>query len=165
MAVKDSRDLWKNDPEYELGKVVDIEQDRAVIELDTKEACQHCQAQVICQPDKSGRRILRLKNTLGARVGDLVRIESSDRNHIILAFLQYGLPLASFVLTIFMLNIWVESYPWQIPLELGHFILGLLALLVTGLGIRWLCGQLIKHDFAIFELIAIEKSTEHSSLR
>jgi len=163
MTAQDSRDLWKNDPEYELGQVVAIEQDLAVIELDTKEACQHCQARVICQPDKRGRRILRLKNSLGAQIGDQVRIESSDRNHIILAFLQYGLPLASFILTIFMLNVWVESYPWQIPLEVGHFILGILALFITGLGIRWLCGQLIKHDFAIFELKAIEKSGEHIS--
>jgi positive regulator of sigma E activity len=78
----------------ELGKIIRVEDDRAVIHMDARGGCKSCGMNAYCHATGTGRRELRLG--LGGKeyaAGDIVEIETPARSLLTAAFLVFILPL------------------------------------------------------------------------
>mgnify|MGYP006279483825 CR=1 FL=1 len=137
---------------FERGIVKSIEDDYAIIILQEHEACQHCHAKVICKPGKSGQREVKLKNTIGAQKGDKVLLESSDKEHIKLTFMQYGIPLLGFFLGLFLSYQLIDKFPFDLSHEVGSFLSGLVLLGVASFGSYIWCQSKSDSGFAVLQL-------------
>jgi len=151
----------KNNPEnpksdeiydgFETGVVKSIKGDYAVITLQEHGACEHCHAKAICKPSQGNQREVKLKNTLNASEGDKVLLESSDKQHIKLTFMQYGIPLLGFFLGLLLSYQLIDKFPLSLSREFGSFLSGLILLglssLLTYFWCRWKQG-----DFTVLEM-------------
>ncbi len=79
----------------EEGKVIKIEGDLAQVEVERKSACGTCRA---CTLGTGNTMITEAENSLGAKIGQRVRVEISSREILRGAFLIYILPLLSLIL-------------------------------------------------------------------
>lgn len=137
---------------YEVGEVVELRGSLAGVEMTTSDACQTCGARGLCRPDSKGRRILFVKNSLDARIGDRVRIYQSGKNQLRLALFQYGLPLIAFLIMVVFVSQLSEGTIAGIPGDLFSFLMGLIALMGAGfIGRRW-CRRMASRDFAVFSI-------------
>jgi positive regulator of sigma E activity len=138
--------------DFEIGTIIELLDDIAIVEVPESDQCHSCGARMICRPAGKERRILRLRNTLHAAVGDRILIEQSDRNQLILAFMQYGLALLAFLITIVLASRFVSKPVLGIPAELLQFGIALVALLGAGLVCRFWAKRTSASDFAVFSM-------------
>jgi len=120
------------EPEVELGLVIGLRGEYAEVEMQSGDACHECGARVICRPNASGKRILYIRNTLNAGIGDSVFIEQSGANQLRLASMQYGLPMISFLVGLFTGNLILPVTFLHVPKDIASFLLGLLFLIFSG---------------------------------
>ena len=129
MKNKFKKDPITSEEGFEKGLVKErLDSDLVKIILESKEACDHCHAKVICQPNESGKREVILSNDLDAKEGDIVLLESSDLSHIKVTAMQYGLPLLGFLLGLFISHSIIQTTYWGLPSELIDFFAGILGL-------------------------------------
>jgi len=121
----------KNYTDYEIGKVVDLEGNDALLEIEESEACAGCHAKVVCSAGKEGNRCMRLKNTLGAKIGDQVAFDTSESQQLAINTMQFGLPLAGFLIGLFG-YFYLLAEKFALPKEIGAFATGLLLMLLAG---------------------------------
>lgn len=76
----------------ETGKVVKINKNRATVLIELPQSCDSCEFAKFCRIDKKGREIV-CRNEKGAKVGDLVQIDTSNKNVFKAIFLNFVLPL------------------------------------------------------------------------
>jgi len=145
------------DQDFEIGEVVEIKGDRAGIELVESNNCHSCGARMICRPGDSGKRILYLKNTLNTQIGDRILIEQSDKNQLKLAFMQYGLPLLSFLLAVLVANYLIFGSYLGIPSDILQFGIGLVVLAIAGLISRSWAKRKAAGGFSVFSMKEICK--------
>ncbi len=138
--------------DFEIGKVIEVQDGFAKVELADTETCHTCGARLICLPQGSGKRILRLKNSLHAPIGSKVRIEQSDKKQLILGMMQYGLPTAGFVIGVVGANQLITHPMRGIPADLIQFGVGLILLIITGLIVRLWCKSRASKGFAVFTM-------------
>lgn len=76
----------------EMGLVIGLREDYAIVNIKRKSACGSCKA---CEMGKTGQNEMNVevKNTLGAQVGDNVMIEMQTPDILKAAFLVYMIPL------------------------------------------------------------------------
>ena len=144
--------------EFETGVVRDIRNAIAEVELYSNEACDHCGAKHICRPGADGKRILRIPNTLGAKVGDTVNIEQQGANQLRLTTIQYGLPLLSFLLGVVIGSLVLPDAILLLPRDLSSFLLGIALLLLSGLFIRHWTKRKARQNFHVFRMDSILNS-------
>ena len=78
----------------EVGRVIRIEGNRGIIQMDAKGGCRSCGMNMYCQSTGSGNRELSLE--LGEGVyspGDIVEVETPARSYLMASFLVFILPL------------------------------------------------------------------------
>jgi len=138
--------------DFEIGKIVEINGDVASVELLENDHCHSCGAKMICRPGDTGRRILKLRNTLNASVGNRILIEQSDKNQLKLAFMQYGFPLLGFLITIIIASSLIKKSVVGIPAELLQFGIACIALLLAGLLSRIWANRKSSTDFSVFSM-------------
>ncbi len=141
--------------EFETGVVRGIRDEIAEVELHSNEACDHCGAKHICRPGANGKRILRLPNTLGAKVGDTVNIEQQGANQLRLTTIQYGLPLLSFLIGVFIGSLVLPDSMLFLPRDLSSFLMGIALLLLSGLFIRHWTTHKSRQNFHVFRMDSI----------
>ena len=138
--------------DFEIGKVIEVQDGFAKVELADTEGCHTCGARLICHPQSSGKRILRLKNSLHAPIGSKVQIEQSDKRQLILGLMQSGLPTAGFVIGVVGTNQRITHPIHGIPADLIQFGIGLIVLIITGLIVRLWCKSRAAKGFAVFTM-------------
>ena len=138
--------------DFETGIIIDLESNIADIELPENDQCHSCVARMICRPGDSGKRILKLKNTLNAKIGDKILIEQSDKNQLKLAFMQYGFPLLAFLVAIILAGFFIKVPFVGIPPEILQFIIAVLILILAGLLTRYWANKKASADFSIFSM-------------
>jgi len=138
--------------EFETGIIIGIENDIATVELQENEQCHSCGARMICHPGDSGKRVLKLQNTLNAEIGDKILIDQSEKNQLRLAFMQYGFPLLGFLVTVLITGLFVKNSIVGIPSEVFQFIIALGALLLAGLFTRKWAVRKAATDFSVFSM-------------
>jgi len=145
-----------NDPDLDLGEVVELKGEFASVELQTKDACHSCGARFVCRPNGLGKRILFIRNILNAKVGDKVLIEQLGSNQLKLATMEYGLPLLGFLISMLVASQFISSSILGIPNEIILFIIGLVALFIFGYITNiWSKRKALK-NFHIFEMKEIK---------
>ena len=143
--------------EFEIGNIVNIENNIAEVELLENDQCHSCGARMICRPGDSGKRTLKLKNTLNARIGDRILIEQSDKNQLKLAFMQYGFPLLGFLISIIIAGGLLSEPVLGIPSEITQFIIAVTVLLLAGWLTRRWAARKAATDFSVFSMKEICK--------
>lgn len=90
------------------------------------DACDSCGLKVVCAPGKQSERVLTLPHSGDFQAGQKVQIEAHLDLELHLALIQFGLPLASFLLGLFIGYI----LPIQdiLPRELSAFLCACLGL-------------------------------------
>lgn len=81
----------------EVGKVVEVKGDLAMVEMAAKGACECCAARIICRPggDKMYTEAL---NEAGAVTGQMVRVDMTPKSAMEAAFLLFIVPIGMLVL-------------------------------------------------------------------
>lgn len=138
--------------EFETGTVIEIEGDLAIVEMPENEHCHHCGARMVCRAGDSGKRLLKLKNTLNTKPGDRILIEQSEKSQLQLVFMQYGFPLLAFITGIIISGLFIKQMLWGIPREVWQFIGALFFMLLAGLGTRNWANKKALTDFSVFRM-------------
>ncbi len=122
----------KNYTDYEIGEVVELDGDDVLLEVEESDACAGCHAKIVCSAGKEGNRRMRLKNTLGAKVGDQVAFDTSESQQLAINTMQYGLPLIGFLTGLFG-YFYLLADKITVPKEIGAFASGLILMLFAGM--------------------------------
>lgn len=86
----------------ETGTIVGVQGDRVFVEMEASKECEACGA---CRYTKTGRMLATMTNSLGAGVGDTVKIDIEPRLVLVAAFVVYILPIAFFFFG-YALGVW-----------------------------------------------------------
>lgn len=65
----------------------------AEVMIFNSDRCEECSAKIYCKPSNSSERTLIVRNPLGAKIGDKVRIVIKGSKILSASFLLYGIPL------------------------------------------------------------------------
>lgn len=102
------------------GKVIELRGEDAVVETERISACEGCHKRQegescsVCSLMNGNRKLrTRAKNPVGAKVGDLVSIESESTRILGYAALVFLLPLALAAVGWFVAGVWTESFLWK----------------------------------------------------
>ena len=119
-----------SDQVSDTGRITKIDDNFATIAIDSTDDCKNCGIRFLCSPGSEKEKIIRLENTIYAKVGDKVSISESSNILLKLSFLQYGLPLIGFLLGIII----GTQIPIKLqPVEFYQFLCGLFGLGLAGL--------------------------------
>lgn len=106
---------------FEEGIVVSRENGTAEVEVFPAQSCEECSAKIFCKPDKDKKNIVHVENSIGADVGDSVRIEIKGSSILKASFSIYGIPLFLLLTGIFLGTSIFSGYKFQ---ELYSVIFG-----------------------------------------
>jgi len=114
----------------DTGRITKIDNNFATIAIDATDDCKDCGLRFLCSPGSVKEKIIRLENTIDAKVGDRVSISEASNILLKLSFLQYGLPLIGFLLGIVI----GTQIPIKLqPIEFYQFLCGLFGLGLAGI--------------------------------
>ena len=140
--------------EVEIGIITALENDDAIVELSIQESCESCGARMVCVPDHSGKRRLRVANPMRAEIGSQVNIIEKSNFLLKVSFFQYGIPFLGFLLGIFLLySLDLSIIP--APQELVLFLGGIGGMLVAALISRKYIEKLADGNSTFFEISKI----------
>jgi positive regulator of sigma E activity len=88
----------------EVGRIIELVNDKARIEITPSGACNHCAQAHICNPFGKNKKIIELPNSINAQVNDLVKIEIRDKDRFLSILLVLGLPILMFLAGIIIGN-------------------------------------------------------------
>lgn len=97
---------------FEEGIVVSKDNGIAEVQVFPAQSCEECSAKIICKP-KDDKNIVKADNSLGAEVGDNVRIEIKGKSILSASFALYGIPLILLLTGIFLGTIIFSGYKLQ----------------------------------------------------
>lgn len=83
----------ENNTPADVGIVVEIYKDNAIIEFSRSEACNTCKLKAFCFQKGGDLTKLTMKNSLGAQIGDQIQFEISPQMRILSSFLVFILPI------------------------------------------------------------------------
>ena len=88
----------------ETGTVIKLKTaDIAIVLCQKNSACAHCSAEGVCNPGDTGQaRSVEAYNSVGAQVGDQVRLSVSTRSFLRSSFLLYIVPLIALIIGAFI---------------------------------------------------------------
>ena len=138
----------------EVGTVLHIDGNYAIVELGTQETCSTCGARVLCMPDGTGNRRIRIWNEKGAREGQRVEITQSDSFLLKISAIQYGFPFVGFLSGVFLMYL-INKPASGLPFELEMFIGGLVGLALSGLAGRQLLRPIARTPQTVFSILRI----------
>jgi positive regulator of sigma E activity len=140
--------------DLETGTVIGVEGDCALVELSVQAACDACGARVICVPDTSGRRRIKVSNPLNAQIGNRVAISEASQFLLKLSVLQYGIPLLGFLVGIFSIHFSNMSLN-GIPDEVIAFLGGVAGLIGGAFFSRYWANRIAEQDSHFFTICKI----------
>ncbi|MBU2513701.1 SoxR reducing system RseC family protein [bacterium] len=123
--------------EAESGVVISISGSRAVVRLTGTDVCQHCAVNIFCRTNSTDTNEVTVQNEIGANVGSHVRLSEKGNLLLLLAVLQFGVPLTGLLLGILFarfFQISIDSFPDELSMSLFGFF-GL----ILGGAITWFC--------------------------
>lgn len=143
--------------DHEIGKVIELDGEFALLEMKESEACASCGAKSVCTAGKEGDRCMRIKNSLNAKIGDLVAFDTSESEQVKINLMQYGLPLIGFMAGL-LGYFYLLSDKLSFPKELGAFITALILMVGFGLLTR-LWSEKKSKSISLHEMTEIVNST------
>lgn len=105
--------------ENDYGKVVRISGNIACVEVEKKAQCNGCKLASLCFRQGKEKTSFEVKNTLGAREGDLVELHIEPQMRVLSAFLVYILPILAMILAYLVSSLLIGlSENWSILISL-----------------------------------------------
>ena len=132
----------------EMGTVLEIRDRVALVSTEAKGACHSCSARGVCHLGGSKTMVAETWNTLGAQVGDTVRISLGSRSVLGAAFLLYMVPLLFFLGGLILGQTLTSGQTWGV-------ILGFLCMVASYVGIRFLDRRLSRAEKFRPEIVEI----------
>jgi sigma-E factor negative regulatory protein RseC len=86
----------------ENGKVVEVLASEARVEVVPSAICGHCSAAEACGAFGSKTKVVLAKNPIGAKIGDLVKLETKEKNRLTSISLVFGLPIVLLLIGIIL---------------------------------------------------------------
>jgi sigma-E factor negative regulatory protein RseC len=84
----------------EIGKIIEQKDQEVKIEITPVGGCAHCSQSNICNPFGQNKKVIELKNTINAQIGDWVKIEITEKNRIASVLIILGIPIIFFLIGI-----------------------------------------------------------------
>ena len=116
-------------------KVIEVNNKYALVEAERKSACDGCHknadgsACTVCSLMGPNKKITaKAQNKVGAVVGDVVEIESSNKRVMLYAIIVFLLPIALSVAAYFIAGGFGADEVWQIVSSVGAFMLSFLGI-------------------------------------
>ncbi|NQT61496.1 MAG: SoxR reducing system RseC family protein [Candidatus Marinimicrobia bacterium] len=118
----------------ETGFIQSADGSEVTILFTTGDACETCGLKVVCAPGKQSQRLLTLPQAGEFQPGQKVQIEELSNLELHLAFIQFGIPMAAFLLGLFLGYV----LPFQdiLPRELSAFLVA-----CVGLGLSFFVAR------------------------
>lgn len=115
----------------EIGRVVEIVGNMTKVEVSQKEICHKCPSESFCRLTTGNSRVIEAVNEIGAKSGDVVKIEIGSKSILASAFLVYIFPVIVLLVT-GSLTHWISGS------QNLAIIVGIIALGVSFLVIKFL---------------------------
>lgn len=135
--------------EIEIGKVLEVREGRARVEISPGGYCAHCEMASSCMPGTQGTRVIEVADPVGVSVGQEVRIELGGDKLVLASFLAYIIPLLGLCAGAFIGFYGVGDPSTEFWSGIGGFI-GL----VVGLLFSRIVGQNLKNRGHLTPIIA-----------
>lgn len=125
----------------ETGFVQTSDGSQVTILFSTGDACETCGLKVVCAPGKKSERLLTLPHAGDFQPGQKVQIEELSNLELHLALIQFGLPMAAFLIGLFLGYV----LPFQdiLPRELSAFLLACVGLGLSFFAARGLVQRIV----------------------
>lgn len=124
----------------EEGRVINLKEDLATVEIEKKSACGTCRA---CTLGSGNTMITEAENPLGAKLGQRVRVEISSKEILKGAFLIYILPLLALISGIVLGLTITDRLGFKESSQTVGLVLGLVFLVLSFILI-WRHGKRVK---------------------
>jgi len=93
----------------DIGKVIEIKNRIARVEIPQKTTCSGCLAKGICFPNASGRNIIEAENIPDAKIGDTVKVSVRTGISLKAGILLFILPIVFFVAGFLLVQIFING--------------------------------------------------------
>lgn len=125
----------------ETGFIQSSDKSTVTILFSKVDACDTCGLKVVCAPGKESERILTLPNSADFEPGQKVQIEEHSNLELHLALIQFGLPMAAFLLGL-IIGYYLPILKFIRP-ELSAFIFACIGLSISFLAARRLIQKIV----------------------
>jgi len=139
----------------EIGTVKEIVGAEAIVEVERASACAHCVSKHLCFPEGASSLLIRVANSIGAKVGDRVKLSLRGRTFLWLSFLVYLVPLLLFFPASYLGGV-VSSHflPGRDP-QLLELLFGVGAVVVSFFLVRAYNKRLTSKKRCLVEIVGI----------
>ncbi len=142
----------------ESGLVLKLEGDKALVSLLENEACDECNARILCRPGSGNVREMFVHNRLNAVIGNKVEISEMGNLLLKLSLMQFGVPLlglTSGILLVYFFKLSLFAFPDEVTMSIS----GLIGMLLGGM-LTWIWSKHIADKTScVFEITAIQSSS------
>ncbi|MGC9337407.1 MAG: SoxR reducing system RseC family protein [Candidatus Cloacimonadia bacterium] len=115
--------------EKDYGKVVDVSDDIALVEVEKSGQCNGCKLASLCFHHGKQKTFFEVRNTLDTKKGDIVELLIEPQIRVLSAFLVYILPIVAMIFAYLLCSLLIGvSENWSILVSLCAIPLSLLAL-------------------------------------
>ena len=129
--------------------VIKTKKNRATVLIELPQNCDACEFSKFCRIDKNGREIVCINNK-GAKVGDVVQLDTKKRHLVIATFLNFILPL------LFLIGgVIIGKKIWQT--ELAGFMLGMTLFVLYFFVFLFIDKKLLKGGHFLPEIVRIKE--------
>lgn len=104
------------------GRIVAIDNGRATVCFELRDACDKCDARAMCQAAGSKHTVY-ASNSENGKIGDEVYVEQAPARVLLSAFLLFGLPILLAVTGLIIGTRWGDT--WSVLCGISGFVLGL----------------------------------------
>ncbi len=135
-----------------IGKVIKVDGSLATVFIENTQGCESCEFAKFCHIDKKAREII-CRNEKGAKVGDIVQLDTSNKNVFKASVLNFLLPL--FFLTG---GIAIGKRIWKT--DLAGFLLGMGSMVLYFSLFFFLDKKILKSGHLLPEIVRIKEKNK-----
>ncbi|MBT4034284.1 MAG: SoxR reducing system RseC family protein [Candidatus Marinimicrobia bacterium] len=125
----------------ETGFIQSSDGSEVTILFTTGDACETCGLKVVCAPGKQSERLLTLPQAGEFQLGQKVQVVELSNLELHLALIQFGLPMATFLIGLFLG--YVMPFQDILPRELSAFLLACVGLGFSFFAARHLVQRIV----------------------
>jgi positive regulator of sigma E activity len=133
----------------ETGKVIKIDGSLATVFIENIQSCNSCEFTKFCRIDKKGRELI-CRNDKGAKVGDIVQIDTSTKNVLKAIVLNFVLPLVFLTC-----GVAAGKKFWQT--DLAGFMLGMFLMVLYFVLFLFIDKKILKSGQLLPEIVKIKE--------
>ncbi|HDN59448.1 MAG TPA: hypothetical protein ENF20_05780 [Candidatus Marinimicrobia bacterium] len=144
----------------EIGLVLEKDKESVTVELFRSDACDRCAARVLCKSIETGKRVVKAISETEANIGDAVEIEQIGKNVLKISLLQYGIPLALFIITTISFYSLLKTRLSHGMLELIAFLSATAVVIISGFLIRVIFRKISRESLPMFKVIKVVQKAQ-----